>query len=94
VGGKMKKILFTVTLVSAFNLFAVDICVMTTQVGDPFSTAKQDCTHIQGGAGNVATKLTSDQLLFLYNSGFSIVTVASIAGSSTGTAMVYTLKRD
>jgi len=90
----MKKILFLITLSIALDVFSVDICVMTTQIGDPFSTAKQDCTHIQGGAGNIVTKLTSDHLLFLYNNGFSIISVANIAGSSSGTAMVYTLKRD
>lgn len=89
----MKKILIAITLASAFKLFAVDICVMTTQVGDPFTTAKQDCTQIAGGAGNIATKLTADHLLFLYNNGFSIVSVTSVAGASTGTMMVYTLKR-
>ena len=90
----MKKILFIITLVSAFKLFAVDICVMTTKAGDPFTTAKQDCTQIQGGAGNVSAKLTADHLLFLYNSGFSIVSVSSISASASDTVMVYTLKRD
>jgi hypothetical protein len=94
VGGKMKKILFVIALISAFKLYAVDICVMTTKAGDPFTTAKQDCTQIQGGAGNIATNLTADHLLFLYNSGFSIIGIATVASSSTSTTMVYTLKRD
>lgn len=90
----MKKIFFVVTFLSTFKVFGVDICVMTTKAGDPFTTAKQDCTQIQGGAGNISTNLTADHLLFLYNNGFSIIGIANVASSSTSTVMVYTLKRD
>ncbi len=90
----MKKILFLISFLSSLNVYPVDICVMTTQTGDPFTTAKQDCTNIAGGAGNIAIKQTADHLLFLSNNGYSIVSVTSVAASSTGTVMVYTLKRD
>lgn len=90
----MKKILSAITLISALKLFAIDICVMTTKAGDPFTTAKQDCTQIAGGAGNIATNLTADHLLFLHNNGFNIIGIATVASSSTSTTMVYTLKRD
>ncbi len=90
----MKKIFFVVTFLITFKVFGVDICVMTTKVGDPFTTAQQDCTQIAGGAGSISIKQTSDHLLFLYNNGFSIVSVTSVAATSSGTSLVYTLKRD
>jgi hypothetical protein len=90
----MKKLFLAFTFIGSLKVLAVDICVMTTKPGDPFTTAKQDCTQIQGGAGNIATKPTADHLLFLYNNGFSIISVSNISTSATDTMMVYTLKRD
>ncbi|MFI5389766.1 MAG: hypothetical protein ACHQYQ_00280 [Bacteriovoracales bacterium] len=84
----MKKILINCMLLFSLPIFATDFCILLTKK-DPFLTAKQDCTHVPGGANNVGIKLTVDQLAFLKNSGFDIIAVAN---SASGT--LFTFKKE